>query len=265
MMKKNVVRIDFCYDGTAYNGFQVQKDAPSVQAELHKALKEIYKEEIIVFVSGRTDTGVHAAHQVVSFKTEKKIPEEGLKRALNALLPKDIRIYKVSYQPPSFHARFSPLQRTYLYVVYNGEICPPFFSKNVWWVRQKIDLKKLKKTLKNFLGTHDFKSFSESHEKENHVRTVLKIKVKHKKNFIFVYITGNAFLRRMIRTIMGTSVSIASRANLKPEEVQEILSRKNRGQNPYPTAPPCGLYFYKIDFKGEKDKFVKLFRFLPFK
>ncbi|HOJ50051.1 MAG TPA: tRNA pseudouridine(38-40) synthase TruA [Spirochaetota bacterium] len=244
-----VVRLEVSYDGTDFKGYQIQTSDPTVQGLIENAISKVYNQTIKTFTSGRTDTGVHAIMQVISFKTDKNIPEDGLKKALNSLLPPQIRVNKVKYENKSFHARFSAKSREYMYVIYNNDdVCPPFFYRYVWHVRGKIKIRKLKKTLKYLKGEHDFSSFSERTEKDNHVRKIISIKVKKKGKFIYIFIKGNAFLRRMVRVIIGTCVGIAKSNDFQPEFIKDILKAKNRGKNPFPTAPPNGLYLYKIEF-----------------
>lgn len=266
-MKKKVIRLDFAYDGTDFKGFQRQQNARTVQEEIEKALSLFYGEPITIFCAGRTDTGVHAIHQVASFKTEKNIPPEGLKRGLNSYLPKDIRVFSVKEESEKFHARFSPFCRTYLFVIYNGEICPPFLSRYVWHIREKLNIRKLKKTLRFFVGKHDFTSFCQQPDTENMEREIYSIRVFRKKDFIFIKITGNAFLRRMIRILIGCAVGITRKKEYKPEEVKNILLKKDRTANPFITAPPNGLYFYRVDFKKPRFFFfqrLKIADFFPF-
>jgi len=243
-----VVKIEFSYDGSEFKGYQIQKKDITIQGLVEDSLSKIFNQPIKTTTAGRTDTGVHAIMQVISFKTNKKIPHEGLKKALNSLLPPAIRINSVKYEKESFNARFSAKSREYMYIIYNSDICPPFFYRYVWQVKEKIKIRKLKKALKLLKGEHDFSSFSERTEKDNHIRKIISIKVKKKKNFIYISIKGNAFLRRMIRVIIGSCVSIATRKDIKPEIIKDILNAKNRGKNPFPTAPPNGLYLYKIEY-----------------
>ncbi len=244
-----MIRVDFQYDGSRFLGYQSQNDPNkrTVQAELEKALERILGEFHRVFVSGRTDTGVHALHQVISFKTRNPIPVDGLKKALNAFLPKDIRIIKISQEPYSFHARFSPKRRTYLYIIRQDKNFFPFEHSYVWNYPFEISYSHLKKALKCFVGTHDFQSFCEKPSTNNTVRTIYKIKVKKKKQYFYIYIQGNAFLRRMIRVIVGTCVHLATQKK-EVSLLKIILAYKKRGANPFPTAPPNGLYFYKVHF-----------------
>jgi tRNA pseudouridine38-40 synthase len=251
-MKKKVIRLDFSYDGTNYFGLQKQTVHPSVQGEIEKVLQKIYGEEISTIASGRTDTGVHAVHQVMSYKIDSNIPPHGLKKILNSFLPLDIRVNEVTIEKETFNARFSPVSRSYLYVIWNGDVCPPFLNRYVWHVREKINKGKLKKTLQQFVGEHDFMSFSEKTDKDNHVRKIFKIKLKKEKNFYYVYIQGNAFLRRMIRVIIGTSISIATKPFTEVKMIKDILEKKQRSSNPFPTAPPNGLFLYQIEFNAKK-------------
>lgn len=249
-MSNIVIRLDIVYNGSDFKGYQKQVTARTVQGELESALKLIYKQSITTFCAGRTDTGVHALQQVASYKIPSSITIscKTVHKALNALLPSDINISRVKKEHNKFHARFSPTARTYLYIIDNSSLSSPFHYNQTWHFSPKIDIKKLKKTLKYFVGSHNFKAFCEKPSTQNYNRTIYYIKVKKKKNLIYVYIKGNSFLRRMIRNIMGTSVGIASKKELSPSIVAEILEQAHRNKNPFPTAPPNGLYFFKIDF-----------------
>lgn len=246
---KKVFRIDLSYDGTNFLGFQSQKDDTkrTVQLELEKALSLLFKEPITIFAAGRTDTKVHAMHQVISFKSALTIPLEGLKKALNSLLPKDIRILSVSQESPSFHARFSPKKRAYLYILQSSTPCFPFEANYSWEVPFYFSLKKLNQALRYLRGTHNFIAFCEKPSTENTIRTIYKTKAYKKGDHIYIYIEGNAFLRRMIRIIVGSCLQIAAK-NLSPKMIQELLTKKHRRENPFPTAPPQGLYFYRVTF-----------------
>ncbi len=245
---KKTVRLDISYNGSEYKGYQIRNNAKTIQGEIERVLKILFQKKIKTVGAGRTDSGVHALHQVISFKVLKMIPEKGLKKALNSMLPEDIRVHDVTIESEKFHARFSPKSRTYLFIIYNGNETSPFMHKNCWWVKEKIPYKKLKKTLKLLELEYDFSSFCEKSENKNHVRKIISIKTKKKKNMILVYIKGNSFLRRMIRVIMGTSVAISINKSLNPNEIKKILKKKDRRENPFLAAPPHGLYFYKVEY-----------------
>ncbi|HCL57394.1 MAG TPA: tRNA pseudouridine(38-40) synthase TruA [Spirochaetia bacterium] len=254
MPVQKTVRLDIAYDGSRFHGFQKLPGKRTIQGELERCLSIIYKEEVKTFGAGRTDAGVHAIHQVISYKTKMLLPPENIKRAMNTLLPEDIRIYEASYQDSQFHARFSPIQRTYVYVIYNAPVCPPFLAHFVWHKKNKIDVRRLKKTLKHLKGSHDFTSFCQADENKTKTREIFDIQIKKKKPFLFITIRGNAFLRRMIRIIVGTAFGITEKPLFHPDEMKSILLKKKRGENPFLTAPPTGLYFYKVDFKDSKKK-----------
>jgi tRNA pseudouridine38-40 synthase len=250
MQQKTVIRLDISYNGTNFKGYQKQLNQRTVQEELERSLEILFQYPVEVNCAGRTDTGVHALHQVVSFSnlSSIRIPLEKLVLALNSLLPCDIRVLKASYEKKSFHARFSPKTRTYLYIINLSKTKSPFQIHSCWHYPFSFKLSKLKKTLKYFEGEHHFGSFCEKASTTNLVRTIFKIKVRKKKEFLFIYIKGNAFLRRMIRIIIGTSLVIASRKDTKPQDVQTIFDYQDRNKNPYPTAPPDGLYFYRVEY-----------------
>ncbi len=249
---QRVFRLDIAYDGTEFLGFQEQKEGKTIQSQLQDALKKIFKQPITLYGSGRTDAGVHALQQVISFLAPSSIPLQGLKRALNALLPLTIRVLKVQEENSSFHARFSPKRRTYVYLVYNHEICPPFLHRYVHWIKHPLRIKKIKKALSYLQGEHDFKAFCEKEkEKPSYVRTLYTLKLKKKGPFIMISIQGNGFLRRMVRVIVGTALSIGSYDNIKPSIIKDILHSKKRHTNPFATAPAKGLFLYQVEFKKQ--------------
>lgn len=249
---KRVFRLDIAYDGADFLGFQIQKEGQTIQGQLQYALKKIFKQPITIYGSGRTDAGVHALQQVVSFSAVSPISLKGLKRALNALLPLTIRVLKVQEENSSFHARFSPKKRTYVYLVYNHEICPPFLHRYVHWIKHPLRIKKIKKALSYLKGEHNFKAFCEKEkEKPSYVRTLYTLKLKKKGPFIIISIQGSGFLRRMVRVMVGTVLAIGSYDNIKPDMIKDILHSQKRHTNPFATAPSKGLYLYQVEFKKQ--------------
>lgn len=263
--QKRVFRLDLSYDGSEFLGFQKQKTGKTIQGEVDKALKKIFKQPVVTWGAGRTDAGVHALHQVMSFSLATPIPLKGLKRALNTLLPPAIRVLEVSEAHPAFHARFSPKRRTYLYLIYNHEFCPPFLYRHVFWIRRKLNLKKMRQALNFLKGEHDFEAFCEKEEKKlSYVRKIYSIQLKKKNRFVMIQIQGNGFLRRMVRVIVGTAVAIGSYDQVPPAMMKEILDSRQRTKNPFATAPAEGLYLYRVNFEKSR-KIYTFFRkvFLP--
>ncbi len=240
------IKILIQYDGTVYHGWQRQIDASTIQEMLEKTLSQILQEPISVIGSGRTDRGVHALGQVANFHTQKLLGCQQIMLALNSCLPKDIRISHCEDVPLYFHSRFSALKREYKYVIYNDLVCSPFVRNYVHFIRQPIDIHKLKESLQLLVGEHDFKSLcSVGDESISKIRTIHDIEVDRVANEIIVWIRANGFLRRMVRMIMGLVLEINLK-DLATKEVERVLHLKCREDHNYPTSPPQGLFLSHV-------------------
>lgn len=233
------------YDGTEFHGWQFQKDLTTVQGEIETALKRIYKKDISIIGSGRTDAGVHALAQVFNFRAERFIDSSSLKLGLNSLLPRSIVIKDVTDVDINFHAQKSVKSKTYLYKILNSDTPSALLRNRVWWIRNIFDLDKLSEIITKFVGTFDFSAMCTMKSlKENSVRTVNFIKLYKTDEIINIEINANGFLHNMVRNIIGTSFYIY-RKDLPPDTVLEILKSKDR-QRGGPTAPPQGLYLKEV-------------------
>jgi len=237
------VRLAFVteYDGTNFSGFQKQKNAISVQEVIEDALKEITKEDISINYAGRTDAGVHALSQVFDFTTDIKRDHKNWIDGMNSNLPDSISIKSISDVPDDFHSRFSALDRSYTYVVYNSKTKPLFFDNLVHWDDNLIEFSSIQEQANMFLGSHDFTSFRSSRcSSNNPVKDIKSIEATKVNNFIFITIKANAFLHNMVRIISGTLIDIAKgEINLS---IDEILLKKNRAAAGK-TASSKGLFF----------------------
>jgi len=243
------IKLTVQYVGTNYKGFQRQKMKKTIQDQIENALFKIFEIEIGITGCGRTDSGVHALMHVSNFKLEKdlKIPIFTLRHAINAHLPEDILCTDCAIVHEDFHSRYSAKEREYMYVIYNSEKMPPFYLKRAWNVYQKLNTRKLKKTLKFIKGEHDFTNFCANlKENENRIRKITGVKVKQKGEKVFIYIKGYAFLHKMIRMIVGTAVDISLK-NEKPSKMKEFLNPDFLKKG-YRIAPPYGLYLYRIKY-----------------
>ena len=229
------------YDGTNFSGFQKQKNAISVQEVIEDALKEITKEDISINYAGRTDAGVHALSQVFDFTTDIKRDHKNWIDGMNSNLPDSISIKSISDVPNNFHSRFSALDRSYTYVVYNSKTKPLFFDNLVHWDDNLIEFSSIQEQANMFLGSHDFTSFRSSRcSSNNPVKDIKSIEATKVNNFIFITIKANAFLHNMVRIISGTLIDIAKgEINLS---IDEILLKKNRAAAGK-TASSKGLFF----------------------
>ena len=243
------IKLTLAYDGSGFCGFELQPGKRTVRGELEKALKKIYKKSVKFYSASRTDSGVHALGQVISFKAPASIPLPKLPIALNSVLPEDIRAISASAARKSFNARFDAKSKTYEYLIYNGEVMPPHLRKIAWHVKPKLDLRAMRKAARSLVGKHDFSSFcAAGGDDKNFVRIIPSFDICHltfviwggvKYRMIRFRVTGNGFLYKMVRNMVGTLVEVGL-GRIKAEDVKRILQAKDRklaGR----TAPAHGL------------------------
>ena len=238
------------YDGTGYHGWQMQKNAGSVQAVLEKALSTILRETVKTMASGRTDTGVHAVNQPVTFKTNSKMETRRIFRALNGILPDDIVIKSVKEVAADFDARRSARSKIYRYVILNSNAPSALYRHRAWHVRENLDTDLMLEGAKMLIGEHDFSSFRGSGCTSRHpLRRMLDVKINvvgENKEYIYFEIEGEAFLKHMVRNIVGTLVALGmGRINLS--RLKDILEAKDRREGGV-TAPPHGLYLVNVKY-----------------
>ena len=206
-------KLVIAYDGTAYQGWQVQKIGTGVQEKIEAAFGKMFPSVMRIHSSSRTDTGVHAlgmvAHVEIS-KTEFKMPVTRLALALNAFLPDDIRVLSAVRVPETFHARFDATGKQYRYFVWNSPVMNPLLRKTAWHFPMKLDLTKMRTAAKLFVGKRDFKSFAatRSYEMESNVRTLTRCDIKKSGAQLTFIIEGDGFLYKMCRGIVGTIIQV---------------------------------------------------------
>ena len=217
------------YDGTRYAGFQRQKREITIQEEIEKALASVTQEQTKIVGAGRTDAGVHATGQVISFSTGWKRSLSELQRALNALLPFDIAILELSELPLDFHARKSALSRRYRYAIFNRPVRSPLSRLYAYhWVGE-LDLEAMKGALGFLIGVHDFASFGRARAGGSTMRQVLEVDCRREGDYIHIDLEANAFLKRMVRTIVGTLL-LVGRGEVSPQGFKEVLAAKDRSR-----------------------------------
>ncbi|HNV23712.1 MAG TPA: tRNA pseudouridine(38-40) synthase TruA [Candidatus Omnitrophota bacterium] len=249
-MKNYKITIE--YDGTFFNGWQVQtKNLRTVQGEIQKALKIIFKRNVLLIGSGRTDKGVHALGQTAHFKAETQMPTDEILRALNANLPDDIAIVQIKKVSENFHAQYNAKSKTYRYTLLNRATPSPQARLFYFFYPYSLNLSLMKKEAKHLLGKHDFKSFqskdpSRPERGKDTIRTILSLNIKKKKGFIIIDLTANGFLYKMARTIVGTLIDIG-RGKLPSGTIKKLLKEKNRAQAS-PTAQAKGLCLLKVEY-----------------
>ena len=237
------------YDGSEFSGFQRQKNAISIQQNLEEVIEKITQEEKVINYAGRTDAGVHALCQVCDFTTDIIREEKNWIDGINSNLPDAIAVTKMFKVPDDFHSRFSAVERSYTYVIYNSRSKPLFFDNWSHWDNNNLDLDVLSQQAKTFIGKHDFTSFrSSSCSSKNPVKTIRDIEIELYDKFIFISIHANAFLHNMVRIMIGTLLDIAKgEINLSVEEILLKHDRRYAGK----TVSAKGLFFLgpKYDLK----------------
>lgn len=233
------------YDGSSYNGWQFQKNAPSVQEALSRAIKKLTGEDILPDGAGRTDGGVHAYGQVASFYTASRIPAEKFTPALNTYLPEDISIVSSEEADDKFHARFSAKGKHYRYIIINRPQRSAIWAKRAWHIREKLDFDAMREAACLILGHHNFRAFCASgHNVKTFDRTVFHSEWR-KDGDLYIYdIKGDGFLYNMVRIMVGTMADIG-KGRLTPDIITEAIRSGDRNLLGV-TAPPYGLYLMEV-------------------
>lgn len=244
LLERNI-RLLIAYDGTHYQGWQRQKESPTIQGTIEDSLNKITQRTISLAGAGRTDSGVHAWGQVASFKTTSTLPTETIESALNSLLPRDIWVRRVSEAEPTFHARFSCRAKVYDYFLCHNPGKNPFFRHYFWRLRQPVDPDLIRAGLSLFLGEHDFAGFqSQGSEVSTSVRTLYQASLLpgpwggFKLRFM-----ANGFLRHMVRNMVGTLIRVGLK-RISITEVQAIMDSRDRSRAGE-MAPAQGLFLRK--------------------
>ena len=233
------------YDGTHYQGWQSQKNGLTIQDVLEKALSQILNQKIRLNGSGRTDSGVHALGQVANFKTESALDTNALLKGANSLLPADILIKRIEGAPEGFHARFSATSRIYEYRIWNASQPSVFFRRYSWWVQTPLDVEVMHQAALYLIGWRDFSSFQGAdHEKVSPEREVREVGFRQEGPEVIFFIQANAFLRHMVRTIMGTLVEVG-KGKMSHHEFVEIVEARDRTKAGK-TAPAQGLFLKEV-------------------
>lgn len=241
------IKIIVAYDGTNYNGWQVQPAGITIEGVLNQALTELLREPITVIGASRTDSGVHSLGNAAVFDTNTKIPAEKISYALNQYLPEDIVIQDSCEMPPDFHPRRCASRKTYEYKILNRTFPMPLNRHDTYFCYRKIDVEKMQQAAQYFIGEHDFKSFCSVHAQvESTVRTIYDLTVTKHQDIITIRITGSGFLYNMVRILAGTLLQ-AGIGERQPEEMPRILAAKERAAAG-PTAPAHGLTMAGIEF-----------------
>ncbi len=240
------------YDGTRYSGWQKQPGQIStrtIQGALYKAADEIFKKEKSdIQGSGRTDSGVHALNQTAHMDVKTMLAPEIIRLKMNDNLPYDINILEVEKTHPNFHARHDAVKRSYIYQIATRRTA---FGKNyVWWIKDKLDYKAMESAAKQFIGMHDFISFSDQDSKEKSTKVLIEdMRFKKEGDIIIIRITGSHFLWKMVRRMIGVLAEVG-RGKLSEADLRIFLITKSKEPAKY-TAPPSGLFLEQVLYKGD--------------
>ena len=237
------------YEGTRFSGWQVQKSARTVQGEIQAAIGKVFGTHGFQFYgSGRTDAGVHALQQVAHLEIKTMLAPEIIRMKLNDELPADINIIEIEKASPEFHARHDAMARSYLYQISRRRTA--FGKKYVWWIKDPLDVAKMRQTAEMFLGLKDFKSFTADDPEEKSTKVhINSIDVQQAGDLILVRIVGSHFIWKMVRQIVGVLAEVG-RGKMALNDVKTFLHAKS-DEPAKLTAPPSGLFLERVYYKGD--------------
>lgn len=239
------VRVRIAYDGSKFYGWQRQDGFESVQQSLEEAIESLTDQAVVVHGAGRTDTGVHSLGQVANFHVDTRLDDHALLRALNAHLVPGAAVTALETCADDFHARFAARGKRYLYRVVTGAVRPPFPAEYSHWVREPLDLARVRDAAARIEGRHDFAAFaSAGSPRASTVRTVRAVRVVPRREHFAIAVEGDGFLYNMVRAIAGTLIDVG-RGRFTPDEVAAILAGADR-RRAGPTAPAAGLWLLRV-------------------
>jgi tRNA pseudouridine38-40 synthase len=251
-MSEHSLRATVAYDGTEFLGFQVQDGGRTIQGALEAALAQVTRQTTRVVGAGRTDAGVHAQGQVIGFRVEWRHTLADLHRALNAVLPEDVAVLDLGPAQPGWHPRFSARRRHYRYTVLNSPLRSPLDRRYAHLVTEPLDLKALQSAADVLVGQHDFASFGQPTQGDSTVRVIYEAGWRQEgewpAHWLFTFdVIGNAFLRSMVRCLVGTMLQIGM-GRWPVGRMNEILAGRDRALAA-PPAPACGLCLMKVEYE----------------
>jgi tRNA pseudouridine38-40 synthase len=244
------IKLILAYDGTDFHGWQRQPGQRTVQDVLEAAIEHLTQARPAATACSRTDAGVHALGQVVHFFTASRHTPALFLKALNALLPRDLRVLEATEMPQSFHATLDARSKRYRYVIDNGPVASPFQLRYSWSVFRTLDENAMRTAGAALVGRHDFRSFeTEWPNRTSSVRTIVDLDVVRSDSFVSIEVEADGFLYNMVRAIAGTLMLVGT-GKRPPAWVSEVLQAERRVEAG-PTAPPQGLFLMRVRYKSE--------------
>ncbi|MBV8897472.1 MAG: tRNA pseudouridine(38-40) synthase TruA [Acidobacteriaceae bacterium] len=244
------LRFEVAYDGTDFNGWQVQPGLPTIQGALEEIIGGIEGKPVHVAASGRTDAGVHALAQVAAVTIENPIPPDNFRRAMNRLLPPSIRIDQVQETALEFHPRFDARRKTYEYRIYRDEVCSPFERRYVYHHPYPLDEAAMAAMAPLLEGEHDFSAFASADERDEaepcKIRTIYRSALARTSSLLIYQVTGSGFLKHMVRNIVGMLLEIGKQNLLEGDVLARL--QPGSGIRPGPTAPASGLFLISAGY-----------------
>ncbi len=238
------------YDGTRFSGWQVQKNAPTVQGKILEAAYKVFKTQTLeVYGSGRTDAGVHALQQIAHLEVQTMLAPEIIRMKLNDELPADINIMEVEKAAKNFHARHDAVARSYLYQISRRRTA--FGKRYVWWIKDKLAIDKMQEASRMFVGMKNLQSFTSDDPEEKSTKVLIEeIEMKESGDLILIRIYGSHFLWKLVRQIVGVIVEVG-KGKLTLDKIQHYIKVKSDEPAKF-TAPPSGLFLERVYYKGDK-------------
>jgi tRNA pseudouridine38-40 synthase len=238
------------YSGTRYSGWQIQKNARTVQGELDRAVREVTGErDLEVYGSGRTDAGVHAMAQVAHVEVNTTLPPETFRRRINDTLPSDINVLHVEKVRHKFHARHDAVARSYIYQISRRRTA--FAKPFVWWVKEDLDVARMRDAARAFVGRHDFQSFSDDDPEEKSTAVVVEgLELYEDGDLVLVHVEGSHFIWKMVRRIVGVLVEVGH-GGMTVNEAKALLTERSDVPARL-TAPASGLFLERVYYEGDR-------------
>ncbi|OYV56870.1 MAG: tRNA pseudouridine(38-40) synthase TruA [Legionella sp. 21-45-4] len=238
------------YDGSRFHGWQSQPGLRTVQSELERAVAQVANHEVSLVCAGRTDTGVHATHQIVHFDAQKERSMRAWVHGANSFLANDVSVKWAKHVSDDFHARFKATSRAYRYVIYNSPIRPALLRGHITWQYKPLNHKLMHAAAQNLIGEHDFTSFrSIECQSKTPMRRLMHLNVTREGDLVIIDVKANAFLHHMVRNIAGVLMAVGS-GRQQVEWTNEVLAAKDRRLGAE-TAPPYGLYLSEVIYPDE--------------